>query len=86
MGHMILLARAAQSIIEKMGIYIQYRQQINLSDQITSFTGSTFYQDEELFDDPFSFESQDLSAQLTWMMPWSMRMQIGGSLIDKNFI
>ena len=86
MGHLILLARVAQSIFEKMGIYIQYRQQINLSDQITSFTGSTFYQDEELFDDPFSFESQDLSAQLTWMMPWSMRMQIGGSLIDKNYI
>jgi hypothetical protein len=86
MGHIILLARVAQSVFEKMGIYIQYRKQINLSDQITSITGSTFYQDEELFDDPFSFESQGLSTQLTWMMPWSMRIQIGGSLIDKNYI
>jgi hypothetical protein len=86
MGHLILLGRIAQSIFEKMGIYFQYRKQINLSDQITSFTGSTFYQDEELFDDPFSFESQGISSQLTWMMPWSMRLQIGGSLIDKNYI
>jgi hypothetical protein len=86
MGHVILLARLAQSIFDKMGIYIQYREQINLSNQITSITGSSFYQDEELFDDPFSFESQGISSQLTWMMPWSVRLQVGGSLIDKNYI
>jgi hypothetical protein len=86
MGHIILLARLAQSVFDNMGIYIQYRKQINLSDQITSITGSAFYQDEELFDDPFSFESQGLSSQLTWMMPWSMRLQLGGTYIDKNYI
>jgi len=86
MGHIILLARIAQSIFEKMGVFVQYRKQINLSNQITSITGSDFYQDEELFDDPFSYESQGLSSQLTWMMPWSMRLQLGGSFIEKNYI
>ena len=86
MGQLILLARVSQSIYEKMGIYVQYRKQISLSDQITSITGDNFYQDEELFDDPFSYEGQGISTQLTWMMPWSMRLQIGGSLIDKNYI
>jgi hypothetical protein len=86
MSHVIILARIAQSIFDKMGIYFQYRKQINLSNQITSVTGSPFYQDEELFDDPFSFESQGLSTQLTWIMPWSIRLQLGGSYIDKNYI
>jgi hypothetical protein len=86
MGHIVFLARIAQSIFEKMGVYIQYRKQVNLSNQITSITGSNFYQDEELFDDPFSFDSQSLSGQLTWMMPWSMRLQFGGFLNDKNYI
>jgi hypothetical protein len=86
MSHLILLARLSQSIYDKMGLYIQYREQLNLSNQITSVTGSDFYQDEELFDDPFSFESQGLSTKLTWMLPWSMRLQIGGSMIDKNYI
>jgi hypothetical protein len=86
MGQLILLGRIAQSVFEKMGIFIQYRKQINLSDQITSITGSDFYQDEELFDDPFSYEGQEISTRLTWIMPWSMRMQIGGSLFDKSYI
>jgi len=86
MSHLIILARVAQSLFDKMGIYIQYRKQINFSDQVTSLTGNDYYQDEELFDDPFSFESQGISTQLTWIMPWIMRLQIGGSFIDKSYI
>jgi len=86
MSHVIIIARIAQSIFDQMGVYFQYRKQINLSNQITSVSGSAFYQDEELFDDPFSYESQGLSTQLTWMMPWSLRLQLGGSYIDKNYI
>ena len=86
MGQLILLGRVAQSVYEKMGIFVQYRKQISLSDQVTSITANNFYRDEELFDDPFSYEGQGISTQLTWMMPWSMKLQIGGSLIDKNYI
>lgn len=86
MGQVILLGRVAQSIFDKMGVYIQYRRQINLSDQVTSITGNNFYQDEELFDDPFSYEGREISTQLTWLMPWSMKLQFGGSLFDKSYI
>jgi len=86
MGQLILIGRVAQSVVEKLGIYIQYRKQINLSDQITSITGNDFYQDEELFDDPFSYEGEEISTQLTWIMPWSMRVQMGGSVADKRYI
>ena len=86
MGQLIFIGRISQSIVENLGIFIQYRKQFNLSDQITSITGNNYYQDEELFDDPFSYEGKEISSQLTWMMPWSMRLQIGGSVSDKNYI
>jgi hypothetical protein len=86
MGQLTLLGRISQSVFEKMGVYVQYRKQINLSDQITSITGNSFYQDEELFDDPFSYEGEEISTQLTWIMPWSMRLQLGGSLFYKSYI
>ena len=86
MGQAILLARIAQSIYDQLGLYFQYRQQISLTDQITSITSGDYYQDEELFDDPFSYESRGFSSQITWLLPWMVRLQIGGSMIDKNYI
>jgi hypothetical protein len=86
LSHIILLARLAQSLHDKFGLYVQYRRQINLSDQIGVINSEGYYQDEELYDDPFSYESEGLSSQLTWILPWSMRMQVGGTIISKNYI
>jgi hypothetical protein len=86
LSHFILLGRIAQSLHETIGLYIQYRQKINLGNSFSLNNVEGFYQDEELFDDPFSYESKGISSQITWMMPWSMRLQIGGNLIDKNYI
>ncbi len=86
MGQIVLLARIAQSLHERMGLYAQYRSQISLTDQASYNNSDSYYQDEELFDDPFSYEGRGLSSQLTWMMPWSIKLQIGGSLISKDYI
>jgi len=82
----IVLTRLAQSLHENLGIFIQYRRQISLTDQIKYINTDSYYQDEELFDDPFSFESSSVSSGLTWILPWSMKVQIGGSLFSKNYI
>ena len=82
----IVLTRLAQSLHDKLGVFIQYRRQISLSDQINYINADGYYQDEELFDDPFSFESSSVSSGLTWILPWSMKLQIGGSLFSKNYI
>jgi len=82
----VFLARIAQSLHTKIGIYIQYRKQISLTDETSYVNSDNYYQDEELFDDPFSYESDVYSSQLTWMMPWQMKIQIGGAFGVKNYI
>lgn len=86
LSHVIFLARMAQSLHDKLGLFIQFRKQISLTGQTSFVNSDGYYQDEELFDDPFSYESEGISSQATWMLPWSMKIQIGGSLISKNYI
>jgi hypothetical protein len=86
LSHLILLARIAQSVHEKLGLFIQYREQLSLSDQFNFSNADSYYQDEEIFDDPFSYESQGWASQVTWMLPWSAKLQIGGEINSKNYI
>lgn len=86
LSHAVFLARIAQSIYDKMGIYVQYRKQISLNSGSGYDNQSDYYQDEELFDDPFSYESDQYSGKLTWMLPWNIKLQTGGSIHSKRYI
>ena len=86
MSHVVLLARVAQSLHPKVGVYVQYRKQISLTSQTDYINSSGYYQDEELFDDPFSYESDGISSQLTWVLPWQAKLQIGGGALQKNYV
>lgn len=82
----VLLARITQSLHDKIGLFVQYRQQFSLTDETDFVNADGYYQDEELFDDPFSYESKSYSTQLTWVLPWSMKIKVGGALLSKNYI
>lgn len=82
----VLVGRVSQSLHEKVGLYVQYRRQISLTDETDFVNADGYYHDEELFDDPFSYESESYSSQLTWMLPWSMKLQAGGAFVSKNYI
>jgi len=82
----VLLARVTQSLHEKVGLYVQYRRQLSLTAETNFVNADGYYQDEELFDDPFSYESKSYSSQLTWMLPWSMKLQVSGAFVSKNYI
>ena len=82
----ILLARVTQSLHDKVGIFVQYRRQFSLTDETSFINSDGYYQDEELFDDPFSYESERYSTQLTWILPWTTILKVGGSSISKNYI
>lgn len=84
--HAVLLARVSQSLHPKVGIYIQYRKQISLTAQTDYQNANGYYQDEELFDDPFSYQSDAVTSQLTWVLPWSMKFKMGGGNINKTYI
>jgi hypothetical protein len=83
-AHIIL--RLTQSLHEKAGIYLQYRKQISLDDETSYRNFDDYYQDDELFDDPFTYESDSYSSQLTIMLPKSTKLLVGGSLALKNYI
>ena len=85
MQQAILIGRVAQSFHDKLGLYIQYRQQFNLSDQTAVLSTDSYYQDEELFDDPFGYESREYSSQLSWIGPWNTQLKINAGQITKNY-
>jgi hypothetical protein len=82
----ILLARISQSLHDKAGLYVQYRRQFSLASKANFANADNYFTDDELFDDPFSYESTGYSSQLTWMLPWAMKVRVGGALVSKNYI
>lgn len=81
-----MILRLTQSLHEKVGIYIQYRKQLSIDDETSYRNFDDYYQDDELFDDPFTYENDSYSSQLTIMLPKSIKLLIGGSLALKNYI
>ena len=81
-----VILRITQSLHEKAGIYFQYRKQISLDGETSYRNFDDYYQDNELFDDPFTYESDSYSSQLTLMLPKSTKLLVGGTFSSKNYI
>ena len=81
-----IILRLTQSLHEKAGIYFQYRKQISLDDETSYRNFDDYYQDNELFDDPFTYESDSYSSQLTIILPKSTKLLLGGSMASKKYI
>ena len=81
-----LLARLTQSLSNKIGLYIQYRKQISIDDQTNYQNFDDYYQDDELFDDPFTYEIDSYSGQLTVMLQKLYKIVINGNYSDKRYI
>ncbi len=81
----VFLIRAAQSLHTRVGIYLQYSRQISLNEETNFRNSDDYFQDEELFDDPFSYESSAGAGQLTWLLPWNTKLLLRGGLISKEY-
>ena len=86
LSHIVLLTRVAQSLHDRVGIYIQYRKQINLTSETAYVNSDGYFLDEELFDDPFSYSSSAFSSKLTLVLPKSFNLHVGGSFTHKDYI
>ncbi|MDZ7317730.1 MAG: hypothetical protein ONB11_01135 [candidate division KSB1 bacterium] len=77
----------AQSIFATTGISLQYQRQLALSQDNRYLLGVDYfyYQNDDLFDDPYSFESHEWEAMLTQMLPWSITMKLAAFQVDKNY-
>ncbi|TFG97030.1 MAG: hypothetical protein E4H13_11480 [Calditrichales bacterium] len=85
-GQFILVGRISQSLHERVGLFVQYRQQISITDQSGFSNADGYFLDEEIFDDPFSYESKGASTQLTWLLPLNFKLVLGGEINAKNYI
>jgi hypothetical protein len=76
-----------QSLGEQTGLSLRIQQRINLTKRGRAFVGGTvdLIGEEELFDDPYSYEGSELSLTLTHIFPWSMRLQAGTFIMDKRY-
>ncbi len=79
--------RVAQSLWEKAGIRFQYEHRINLADRGRSYIGNTvdYLGEEELFDDPYSYEGPGGLVTFTQLMPLSMKITLSTEVYDKTY-
>jgi hypothetical protein len=76
-----------QGISDGTGLSMRYLQRWNLTDRGRAFVGGAvdFIGEEELFDDPYSYQSNEATLTLTQVLPWTMKMKVGGYFIHKTY-
>lgn len=77
----------AQSVFPTTGMSLQYQQQLAPSHNNRYLLGVDYfyYPNDDLFDDPYSFESHEWEATLTQLLPWSFSLKLRAYRIEKNY-
>lgn len=79
--------RLAQSLGSKTGFAAELTIQRNLNggSRILSGQDSGYETNDELFDDPYSYDINDLSLELTQLLPWQSRLKIEAVIGQKKY-
>jgi hypothetical protein len=86
LSQLLFVGKIAQGLTDNIGLSAWYRKQISLTPESTFTNPDTYYQDEELFDDPFSFESDEYNGLIKIILPWYINLDIGGGFADKKYL
>ncbi len=86
MNQLRLSLRIAKSLRKNMGIYVQYLKTFDLSSRGTFQNSGSYFEDEELFDDPLSYTTDQLSSQLTVILPAEIQLRFGASTAQKRYV
>ncbi len=81
------ILRVAQSLSPNTGASIQYLKRWNLTDRnrFLSNGGTDFQGDAELWDDPYSFESNEYNISLTQIMLWNVTVRLSVDYLLKDY-
>jgi hypothetical protein len=81
------LIRLAQSLGTTTGLSIQGLIRHNTTNSVRYLGNSYgyYYSDEEIFDDPFGYDSQELQISLKSYLPWQIKVSFGSALILKHY-
>ncbi len=86
LAQLTLSLRLAQNLRPNMGWYIQYLKSFDLSGAGTFQNFGSYLGDEELFDDPLSYVSNEWRSQLTWILGKQWQLKLGGGFNRKSYI
>ncbi len=83
-----LSLKFAQSIFSKMGVSIEYIKQFSPSNSIRYLTGMeySYSKDDELYDDPYACEKDELEITVTQILPWQSSLKLYLNLVDKKYL
>jgi hypothetical protein len=81
------LLRVAQSVFEGTGIAVQglVRRNPRANGLFASFQDSGYEEEDPLYDDPYSYETDALSVEATQMLFWGMSLKLGWDAQDKRY-
>lgn len=76
-----------QGLSDYTGIALRVTQRWNLTDRGRAFVGGAvdMIGEEELFDDPYSYDGTEATFTLTQLLPWSMSAKAGLLYMLKNY-
>jgi hypothetical protein len=81
--------RVGQSITASTGVGVYYLRRANLGGNVRpSYPYGELYSyspEDELFNDPYSYEGHELGAELTRLLPWQMSAKLGYDHYIKNY-
>lgn len=76
-----------QALGEQTGLSLRLQQRFNLTNRGRAFVGGAvdLIGEEELFDDPYSYEGSEATLTVTQLLPWEMRIQTATFFMRKNY-
>ncbi len=86
-SQMEISAKVGQSLAEKTGLSLMYKRKFDLGSENYSGTMSyiDYFMETELYDDPYSYQSNEYSLTLTQIFPWSIMAKLSGFYADKSY-
>lgn len=82
------LLRIGQAVSPTTGLSAQALVRKSLKSSVRYLINDEgfYYSDEELFDDPYGYDAQQLGVTLKQKLPWKMQLSLGATFLHKNYI
>lgn len=86
-GQWAALLRVAQSLTANTGLSGEFTVRRNHANAVRYLAGQVagYTSEDELFDDRYGYESEEVSLNFTQLLPWQMSLKLGGEVQWKNY-
>ncbi|MDA0746684.1 MAG: hypothetical protein O2954_09190 [bacterium] len=79
-------AKVAQALAKNTGLQIEYLLRINVIGQNRFAEVEGFNTDEELFDDRYSYDENELRSTLKHLTPWGVQVEVTGRYVQRDYL